>query len=133
MKQKHTRLKSIKRSGYEDRVANNLIRDGVKFEYENVCIKYKVERNYTVDFSLENGILIESKGYFKSSDRTKHLLIKEQNPDLDIRFLFQADNWLTTTKTYRYSDWCKKYGFKYHVSPTGEIPEKWIKEKKNEK
>lgn len=37
---------------------------------------------------LDNGILIEIKGYFTATDRKKHLLVKEQNPELDIRFVF---------------------------------------------
>jgi N-acetylmuramoyl-L-alanine amidase len=39
--------------------------------------------------SLPNGIIIESKGRFLTADRQKHLLIKQQHPQLDIRFVFQ--------------------------------------------
>lgn len=131
MKRKATKSTSTKRSGYEDKVAENLELNNLDFGYEDVTVEYVTKRKYKVDFSFKNGILLESKGYFKSSDRTKHLRIKEQNPDLDIRFLFQADNWLTSKKSSRYSDWCKRHGFKYHVSPTGEIPKEWIKEIKN--
>jgi hypothetical protein len=43
---------------------------------------------YRPDFTLPNGIIIEGKGIFEAADREKHLLLKEQRPDLDIRFVF---------------------------------------------
>jgi hypothetical protein len=43
---------------------------------------------YCPDFRLPNGIYIETKGRFETADRKKHLLIKEQHPELDIRFVF---------------------------------------------
>ena len=62
------------------------------------------------------------------SDRTKHLLIKEQYPDLDIRFLFQnANNLLRKGSKTRYSDWCEKHGFLYAHK---EIPNQWLTERK---
>lgn len=131
MKRPRIKLKSNKRSGYEDKVAENLDKLNIKYGYEDVTIPYTIERKYKLDFSIESGILIESKGYFLSSDRTKHLKIKEQHPELDIRFLFQADNWLTKKHKSRYSDWCKRHEFKYHVSPTGNLPKKWLKEIQN--
>ena len=45
-------------------------------------------RTYTPDFVLPNGIILETKGQFISDDRRKHKLIKQQHPDLDIRFVF---------------------------------------------
>lgn len=85
-------------------------------------IEYHVARRYTPDFVLPNGIIIECKGRFKAADRTKHLLIQEQWPELDIRFVFMQDNKLSTTSTTRYSDWCMKHGFEYAI---GNIPEGW--------
>ena len=47
-------------------------------------------RLYKPDFVLNNGIIIEAKGWFKARDRVKHLLIQEQYPELDIRFCFRT-------------------------------------------
>lgn len=83
---------------------------------------------YTPDFVLANGIIVETKGRFITSDRQKHLMIKEQHPDLDIRFVFSNPN----SKLYKgskttYADWCDKHGFKWAKE---EIPLEWIKERK---
>ena len=37
-------------------------------------------------------IIIETKGRFVTADRQKMLLVKEQYPDLDIRFVFSNPN-----------------------------------------
>jgi hypothetical protein len=85
-------------------------------------------RTYTPDFVLDNGIIIETKGRFIPSDRSKHLRIREQHPDLDIRFVFSNPN----ARLYKgskstYASWCEKYGFKYAKE---KIPVEWIKERK---
>ena len=95
-----------------------------------MSIKYAVQmfRLYKPDFVLNNGIIIEAKGWFKARDRVKHLLIQEQYPELDIRFLFQnAYNVINKGSNTRYCDWCDKYGFKWTDK---EIPKKWLTEKK---
>jgi len=33
-------------------------------------------------------IYIETKGRFLAKDRTKHILVQEQYPDIDLRFIF---------------------------------------------
>ncbi len=95
-----------------------------------MSIRYAVQmfRLYKPDFVLNNGIIIEAKGWFKAKDRVKHLLIQEQYPELDIRFLFQnAYNVINKGSKTRYCDWCDKYGFKW---TNKEIPKKWLTEKK---
>lgn len=114
------------RSGFEQEVAQQAERDGIEYKYEAIVIKYQgAPRRYKPDFKLKNGIIVETKGRFKSPDRTKHLLIKEQYPELDIRFVFQADNKLSPDSDTRYSDWCEKHGFKYAF---GSIPKEWASE-----
>lgn len=44
-------------------------------------------------------------------------------PKLDLRFVFQRDNWTTNRHTERYTDWAKRHGCK---SALGEIPEDWL-------
>ena len=118
------------RSGLEKRTADFLNKRKVKFQYEEVKLKWQDlrMRTYTPDFVLSNGIIIETKGRFISSDRTKHLFVKSQHPDLDIRFVFSNPK----AKLYKgakssYGDWCDKHGFKYAKET---IPIEWLKEKK---
>jgi hypothetical protein len=118
------------RSGLEERTAKYLKKLKVKFTYEKIKIRWQDlrYRTYTPDFVLANGIIVETKGRFITSDRQKHLMIKEQHPDLDIRFVFSNPN----SKLYKgskttYADWCNKHGFKWAKE---EIPLEWIKERK---
>lgn len=121
------------RSGLEDNVALQLQDAKIKVEYEKYTIDYSVpERvhHYTPDFVLPNGVIVETKGIFDVEDRKKHILIKQQHPNLDIRFVFSSAG----TKIYKgsptsYADWCKKHGFKY---ATKWIPEEWWKEDKKD-
>ncbi len=83
-------------------------------------------RHYTPDFVLPNGIVVESKGIFDSADRAKHLLIKEQHPDLDIRFVFSNDKAkISKGSATTYAIWCGKYGYQYARK---EIPKEWLTE-----
>lgn len=101
------------------------------WEYEPFNIAYEVKpKKYTPDFVLENGIIIEAKGRFTGSDRVKHLTLKKQRPDLDIRFVFQFDNKLSKNSKVRYSDWCDKNNFKWALR---EVPESWVKEQTKSK
>lgn len=115
------------RSGLEYRIAKQLDDLGITYEYEKTKIPYqKKESKYLIDFELPNGIIIETKGYMDSADRSKHLLVKERHPDLDIRFVFSNSK----SKLYKgasntYGDWCDKHGFKYHDKV---IPDEWLKE-----
>lgn len=117
------------RSGLEYEVAKQLEDSGVTYEYEKTKIPYqKKPSTYLVDFELPNGIIIETKGRFTSFDRAKHLLIKEQHPEYDIRFVFSNSR----AKLYKgakstYGTWCDKNGFKYADK---QIPLEWLKEKR---
>lgn len=116
------------RSGLEERLAEALRHQGVRFLFEEVAIPYlKKPAFYRPDFLLlDNGILIESKGYFLAQDRTKHLLVREQHPDLDIRFLFaRANTPLRRGSRTSYSAWAEKHGFKWAEA---HIPRDWIEE-----
>lgn len=116
------------RSGLEVKVATKLKESGVEFEYETLKIKYRVDeiRTYTPDFVFPDGLIVETKGYFDSNDRKKHLLIKAQFPELDIRFVFQnsATKIRKGSKT-SYGDWCQKNGFIYADK---EVPKEWLTE-----
>jgi len=79
------------RSGLEDQLVEQLCRSDVKWCYEPWWIRYtqpETIRKYKPDFVINNKIYIEAKGRFQSADRQKHLLIKKDLPELDIRFVF---------------------------------------------
>ncbi len=115
------------RSGLEEEIDNSLKAVGVDGQYEQHKINYikpATHHKYTPDFRLPNGIFVETKGRFITADRKKHLLIKEQHPELDIRFLFQnANNRISKKSKTTYADWCNKHGFLYAEK---EIPKEWL-------
>lgn len=116
------------RSGLEEKVADQLKKSGVKYGYETTKIKYVVPEKvhtYTPDFVFPNGLIVETKGRFVAADRKKHLLIQQQCPDLDIRFVFQnSNNKINKGSKTSYADWCVKNGFKYADK---RIPDEWLK------
>ena len=116
------------RSGLEKKIQEQLKEPGVKAKYEPLKIEWEdlAYRKYTPDFILPNGILIESKGLFTPIDRRKHLLIKKQHPNLDIRFVFEnSRRKINKISKTTYADWCDRYEFQY---ATKEVPDDWINE-----
>jgi hypothetical protein len=117
------------RSGLEEKVAKQLEDLGIDAEYEKHKIKYTIPESvhtYTPDFVLPNGIVIETKGRFLLSDRKKHLLLKDQKPEHDIRFVFTNSSVkINKGSKTTYADWCNKHGFLYADKL---IPEAWIAE-----
>lgn len=117
------------RSGLEEKVASQLKKAKIKVEYESTKIEYTKPESrhiYTPDFCLPNGVIIETKGRFTLEDRKKHLLIKEQMPWLDIRFVFSNSRGkIRKGSKTSYADWCVKNGFKYADKL---IPKEWIDE-----
>ncbi len=114
--------------GLEDRIKGQLKSLKVPFKYEEFKIKYEVNevRTYTPDFELPNGIIIESKGRFDTADRKKHLLVKKQHPELDIRFVFSNSNAkISKGSKTTLGMWCDKHDYLYADKL---IPEEWIKE-----
>ena len=66
------------RSNFELTVAQQLVKNKIKYEYEKHPIEYIKECVYTPDFYLEKyGFFIEVKGQFTAPDRGKHLLIRK--------------------------------------------------------
>ena len=112
------------RSGLEEKVAAFLEKEGTPFLYEPNKIKYVLENNYIPDFVLPNGIYIEVKGFLKPSDRRKMIAVRDQNPELDIRFVFQRNNLLAKLSKSTYGDWADKHGFLWCTYP--HIPTDWL-------
>ena len=121
------------RSKSEEKIYNYLLNKKIPHEYEKGKIEYQwlEDKKYIPDFILkENGIILEVKGRFVLEDRKKHLFIRKQKPELDIRFIF--DN--PKAKLYKggkmtNGSWCDKYKFKYSSLREG-VPEEWINERK---
>lgn len=116
------------RSGLEYEVAQALLESGREAQYEprDRQVEYQPKaKRYLPDFVLPNGVILEVKGRLTQADRTKHLLLKEQHPELDIRFVFKVDNKLSKSSTTRYSEWCEKNGFPYCFVGEG-IPDEWF-------
>jgi hypothetical protein len=137
------------RSKFEKRFSDYLKSLKIKFSYETDKLHYiipEVKRYYIPDFTItkpltkpkkHSTLYIETKGRFPQKDRTKMLLVKEHNPNADIRFVFQDDRIIDKRKKgrrdsekgikkgYRHSDWCLDHGFKYHIGETP--PKEWFK------
>lgn len=126
------------RSGLEETISKELNEIGVPYTYESEVISYlkpaKMSR-YTPDFIIthrpdgtekERPLIIESKGRFLTADRQKHLLIKDQRPDLDIRFVFSNPHQrISKQSKTTYAAWCEKNSFQY---AKGSIPDEWLRE-----
>lgn len=117
------------RSGLEVRLAKELQAQGVDAAYEAYKIKFvRPPENctYTPDYVLPNGIVIESKGRFESSDRKKHKIIQKQYPDLDIRFVFsRSASTISKVSKTTYAMWCETNNFQFADKS---VPAAWIAE-----
>ena len=115
------------KSGLEETISSQINGRGIDVQYESEKIPYIIpasNHTYNPDFKLPNGIFVETKGRFVAADRKKHLLVKSQNPELDIRFVFSnSKNKITKSSKTSYGDWCDKNGFKYADKI---IPEDWF-------
>lgn len=120
------------RSGLEEKNIEYLKTLRINPRYEEVYLEYTIPESvhkYTPDFVLPNGIIIETKGVWDAEDRKKHILIREQHPELDIRFVFSRSK----TPIYKgskttYASFCEKNGIKFADKI---IPEAWISEKES--
>lgn len=138
------------RSGLEGQVADQLKRAGIEFDYETLIVPYNVPARvgkYKADFPIRRtNIILEPKGHFggkappggrfsnmkenSAKQRQKFALLKEQHPELDIRFVF------TRAKTPIYKDsptthgqWATDHGFKWCEKV---VPQEWLDEIKQQ-
>jgi hypothetical protein len=131
----------VLKSGLEEVVFKYLTNNKCAFTYEGMKITYfqpETKKVYTPDFPIKNSFIVETKGAFNSADRKKMKLIKQQQPDLDIRIIFSnSKNKIGKKSQTTYAKWCEMFGFKFHcIQSTKEtFPKEWlkeIKEKQNE-
>jgi len=134
--------------------ANNnvLVKSGLEFGYNEgpCCIDYVIKQrhsscsncgstdinkahSYTADFWFHSKsgklIIVECKGggySWTSETRTKHLAVKKQYPDMDLRFIFSNKN-SKISKRAKTSNakWCSRQGF---LCESKLIPRRWLAE-----
>jgi hypothetical protein len=112
----------------EERVAQQLTSLGIPVLFESEIIQFvqpEKGRRYHPDFLLPNGIYIETKGRLTTEDRQKHLWIKTQHPEIDLRFVFSnPQSRISKGSKTTYAMWCEKNGFLFS---RGSIPHEWFK------
>jgi hypothetical protein len=129
-------IKARYRNKLEEKVGEQLHAAGIKAAYEGYWVPFAVPSRtakYLPDFRVGN-IIIETKGWFgrqSAKERQKFVLLKEQHPELDIRFVFTND----TKPIYKgspttFADWARDHGFKW--SSGGRVPREWIDDLKKE-
>ena len=106
----------------------------VEYDYEVTKIPYTIpesNHNYTVDWTFINGLLVETKGYLSDhKERYKYVLLKQQHPDLDLRFVFDNPNKLCGGTKMTHAKWAEKHGFAYCSIRDVEQIKQWIKDGK---
>jgi len=120
------------KSKFEEYIYAQLVRRYGKsnVEYEPDKFNYVIPYSYTPDFRVatdgsEDGpsrFYVETKGYFRPQDRRLVKAVREQNPTLDLRLLFQRDQKLNKRGKEKYSDWAHKEQFEYAI---GRVPNYW--------
>lgn len=126
------------RSRLELKVAKQLEREGITFDYETLVVPYVVpsrDARYTPDFPCPADIILEAKGRFGhrgkggAQERQKMVLVKEQHPHLDIRLVFQnAQMPIYKGSKTTYAKWADDHGFPW--ADKGTVPPSWIKQMK---
>jgi len=134
------------RSKFEQTVYLEAAQKGINIAYEPGTIPYIIAHDYLPDFIIppppklksgkynmnyvltnhEKYIIIEVKGKWDYEDRRKHNALREQYPNLDVRFVFQRPT-NKATKKRTYGEYCDWKGIKWSKST---IPQAWIEEAK---
>jgi hypothetical protein len=129
------------RSGYERRLREDLDRAEVLYYYERDTYKLTLKVpnhfckgcggrdilkviSYTPDFYFpETDLTVEAKGKFDAKARKLALAWKEQYPDKRYALIFQRDNWISSKKAQKYSQWAEKADILFAVG--NKIPKGW--------
>ena len=121
-----TKKKTSKyRSNLEKNIADLLEGLGVSFQYESEKLGYTIEHSYTPDFVLPNYTYLEAKGYWDPADRRKILVVKRDNPGIDIRMIFQSPyNTISKKSKTTYAKWCEKHEIPW--TSYKDIPIDWL-------
>lgn len=131
------------RSGYESQIAQDLEARDVPFTFEEDtfdyistvrggvctacgCTKTGKKRKYTPDFIVPRGLcrrplVVEAKGRFPSTDRSKMRDVRKAHPEMDIRILFQKRS---KKQAAIVAAWCDKNHFTYAFGT--QVPQEWL-------
>jgi hypothetical protein len=141
-------LENAYRSSLEKNIADELDAAGIKYDYEDITVEYEVPARtakYKPDFPIrDTNIIIEGKGHFggkasfrgrifnmtenSARERHKFALLKEQHPELDIRFVFsRASAPIYKGSKTTHAKWATDHGFKWSHKT---IPPEWIDDMK---
>ena len=113
------------RSGLEEQVAKLLEGLGVTYEYESCKVPYTIQHHYHPDFILPNHVHLETKGYWSPEDRRKIAAVKRDNPELDLRMVFQSPfNKISKKSKTTYAMWCEKHAIPW--TSFHNIPLEWL-------
>lgn len=104
-------------SRYEASVAQYLDELGIKWEYHPIRIPWvPAVQYYTPDFRLTfddgTSFLLETKGCFDPTSRSKMRQLKIQYPTLDLRMMFMTDQPLKSGSPTLYTDWARQNKYK---------------------
>lgn len=118
------------KSKWEIEVAKQIEEYGLPIEYECDKIVYIVpesKHTYNPDFRIAKDVWIESKGKWTSEDRRKHILLREQHPDLKIYIVFQnANQKIRKGSKTSYGDWATKHGIEWSHK---KIKQEWLQKR----
>ena len=123
-----TKKTSKYRSKLEEKIADLLEGLDVSYEYETAKVPYTIQHIYNPDFILYNKVHLEAKGYWSPEDRRKIKAVKRDNPDLDLRMVFQAPfNTISKRSKTTYAQWCERHDIPW--TSWANIPLKWLIER----
>jgi Phage endonuclease I len=105
-------------------VAAHVEAQGIDLVYQPHTIEYETHHSYIPDFTLENGVILETQGWLSEKDRIKMLAVKKQNPNLDVRYIFQAPNNKIPETGQTYAQWAEDNGIQW--APFYAIPIEWL-------
>ncbi len=75
--------------------------------------------------SKQRDVYLETKGYWDPSDRRKVLAVKRDNPDIDLRMVFQSPyNKISKKSKTTYAMWCEKHAIPW--TSFHNIPLDWL-------
>jgi hypothetical protein len=124
-----------RRSKLEERFEQIIKPSGVLYGYEITKIPYTIPESshqYIADWTFPNKLYIETKGYLSDyTERRKYVMLKEQHPELDLRFVFVNPKKLCGGTKMTHGEWADKYGFQWCSITDRDIILKWIKHEDN--
>ena len=114
------------RSKLEKSIADLLDELKIDYEFESTKLAYTIDHHYTPDFILPNKhVVLEAKGYWSPADRRKILAVKRDNPDMDIRMVFQHPyNTISKKSKTTYAQYCERHEIPW--SSYVNIPLDWL-------